>query len=121
MSIYRVKITTGNDDYAGTDANVYITIYGTLCNSGERLLDNADDNFEKGKIDTFQIESRDLGKLKAIRIRHDDSGRNSGWKLESVTITCESTHYNDEYLFNCNRWLATDEDDGKIERRLLVN
>ena len=35
---------------AGTDANVYIKIYGTDGNSGEIKLDNAEDNFERQKL-----------------------------------------------------------------------
>lgn len=120
---YRVVVHTGSMDYAGTNSNVYITIYGRKrdgkkVNSRERLLDNADDNFEKGQTDTFAIETRELGELYKIRIRHDDSGRNSGWFLDRVLITNEDT--GKEWLFPCGRWLARDEDDGQIGRVLSV-
>jgi lipoxygenase homology domain-containing protein 1 len=120
MAQYRIVVVTGTVDYAGTDSNVYITMYGrrndNRTNSRERLLDNSEDNFEKGRTDTFAIETRDLGDLTRIRIRHDDTGRNSGWFLDRVTITNEDNGR--EWVFPCNRWLAIDEDDGQIARVL---
>lgn len=40
---------TGDKRGAGTDANVVITIFGEEGDSGEKKLDNARNNFERGK------------------------------------------------------------------------
>ena len=46
---YKITVFTGNKRGAGTDANVYITLFGKQGDSAERKLDNSENNFEKGK------------------------------------------------------------------------
>jgi hypothetical protein len=53
-----------------------------------------------------------LGELFKIKIRHDNSGTMPGWFLDKIEITEGKTLY----TFICNKWLADDEDDKKIER-----
>ena len=45
---YPVHIHTGDEWGAGTDANVFITIFGEDADSGEKTLDNSNNNFERG-------------------------------------------------------------------------
>lgn len=116
MPQYRITIYTGNADYAGTNANVFITIYGDVTNSGEKHLDNDDDNFEQGKTDIFTLELPQLGNLTSVRIRHDDTGFASGWFLDKIIVRNEES--GKEWLFPCNNWLASDEGDLKTERVL---
>ena len=49
-------------------------------------------------------------------IGHDGSGMGAGWFLDSVHVDVPSQ--GQILRFSCNRWLATDEDDGLIERVL---
>jgi hypothetical protein len=119
MAQYRVNVYTGNLSPAagaGTDANVYITLYGDLASSDELSLDNAGNNFEQGAVDTFTLRLRDLGPLKQVRIRHDNKFPLPGWYLDRIFIRNEES--DQEWTFPCNRWLAQDEDDGEIERVL---
>lgn len=51
-----------------------------------------------------------------IRIGHDNNGLGAGWHLNEVTISCNDL--NRKWLFTCNRWLAKDQDDGRIELEL---
>ena len=46
---YQVTTLTGGMRGAGTDANVFITLYGSGGSSGERMLDNDVANFERGR------------------------------------------------------------------------
>ena len=48
---------------------------------------------------------------------HDGTGFGSGWYVDSVTVDIES--HGKHLVFPCHKWLATDEDDGKIERELF--
>lgn len=51
--LYSVQIFTGNVPGAGTDAKVYITIYGDLGDTGERYLgksENRTNKFERGTV-----------------------------------------------------------------------
>ena len=50
-------------------------------------------------------------------IGHDGAGIGSGWYIDSVTVDIESL--GKHLVFPCHKWLATDEDDGKIERELF--
>ena len=47
---------------------MFIQIYGENGDTGDRPLDNSANNFERGRIDVFGVESVDLGELKKIRI-----------------------------------------------------
>lgn len=46
---YLLGITTGTMRGAGTDANVFITLFGENGTSGEKRLDNDPANFERGR------------------------------------------------------------------------
>lgn len=75
-------------------------------------------NFEL-QMDEFDIEAVTLHKLKMIRIGHDGHGAGAGWYLEKVVIfPKDRSKEKSEVTFECNRWLAKDEDDGLIEREI---
>ncbi|CAO2594491.1 Lipoxygenase homology domain-containing protein 1, partial [Lemmus lemmus] len=117
---YEVQVITGNVPKAGTDANVYLTIYGEeYGDTGERPLKKSDkaNKFEQGQTDTFTIYAIDLGSLTKIRIRHDNTGSKPGWFLDRVDITDMNNEIT--YYFPCQRWLAVEEDDGQLSRELL--
>uniref|UniRef100_A0A6B2KWS8 PLAT domain-containing protein n=1 Tax=Arcella intermedia TaxID=1963864 RepID=A0A6B2KWS8_9EUKA len=118
MVTYTIHVTTGRCRGAGTDANVFIIMYGEKDNSGRHLLDGPISAFEKGTTDVFRISSTDLGALKKIRLGHDGKGIGSGWFCESVTIECSA---GGSWNFPCRRWFDVDEDDHQIERDLVVN
>ncbi|KAL2296415.1 hypothetical protein Nmel_015731, partial [Mimus melanotis] len=117
---YEVHVLTGTVWGAGTDANVFLSIYGVeRGDTGERQLKRSNNlnKFEKGQVDVFTIKAIDLGELKKLRIRHDNSGASPSWFLERVEIVDlkEST----TYYFPCQRWLAVEEDDGQVARELV--
>ncbi|XP_073069389.1 lipoxygenase homology domain-containing protein 1-like [Manis javanica] len=117
---YEVQVITGSVPKAGTDANVYLTIYGEAYgDTGERPLKKSDksNKFEQGQTDTFTIYAIDLGALMKIRIRHDNSGNRPGWFLDRIDIT--DLNNDITYYFPCQRWLAMEEDDGQLSRELL--
>lgn len=70
-----------------------------------------------GSVDVFEIAAPDVGNLSAVTLRHDNTGLASGWFLESVTVQNLST--GQEWTFRCSRWLARDEDDRQISRKLF--
>ena len=47
--LYLVSTITGNMRGAGTNANIFITLFGEKGTSGERRLDNDPSNFERGR------------------------------------------------------------------------
>lgn len=51
--MYKVSVRTGDMYGAGTDANVFLTIYGDLGDTGERKLAKSENNknkFERGEV-----------------------------------------------------------------------
>ena len=84
---YSVTITTGTDSGAGTDANVWVQLFGTTGVSKEVELGNGTDMFEKGSVDTFPVHEKSVGDLVKIRIWHDDTGEGPGWQLAKVEVT----------------------------------
>uniref|UniRef100_H3DGZ8 Lipoxygenase homology PLAT domains 1 n=1 Tax=Tetraodon nigroviridis TaxID=99883 RepID=H3DGZ8_TETNG len=119
VNTYEVCVFTGDMLGAGADANVFINIYGENGDTGERYLSNSDNinKFERGQEDVFTVTAVDLGPLKKLRIRHDNSHSHSSWYLDRVEIV--DTKDDTTYYFPCNRWLAVDEDDGQIARELV--
>ncbi|XP_017651795.1 lipoxygenase homology domain-containing protein 1 [Nannospalax galili] len=115
---YEIKVYTGDMIGAGTDADVFINIFGEYGDTGERRLENEKDNFERGAEDKFTLDALDLGQLMKINVGHNNKGGSAGWFLSKIII--EDIGNKRKYDFPLNRWLALDEDDGKIQRDILV-
>ncbi|XP_022780748.1 uncharacterized protein LOC111321985 isoform X2 [Stylophora pistillata] len=97
---YKVEVTTGVQEGAGTDANVYLTVYGSNGETLEKKLSNTfENNFEKGKVDDFQLNLMDIGEIKKIKIRHDNFGFMPAWNLKGVKITAPQGQV---YVFTCD-------------------
>jgi len=49
---YIIRVFTGDKSAAGTDAKVFITLFGTLADSGERNLKDSDNHnpFERSQV-----------------------------------------------------------------------
>lgn len=121
---YELTIYTGLWRRCGTSANVAIMIYGedrdtdviplncnNMCN--KKL-------FARGSVNTFKLSLKEsLGDLSHIKIWHDNSGDNPQWFINKVVIRDPKT--DTTWVFMCNRWLAAERDDGKIERVLYLS
>ncbi|MFB2934299.1 PLAT/LH2 domain-containing protein [Aerosakkonemataceae cyanobacterium BLCC-F154] len=120
MPIYNVTIKTGNVAGGGTDANVRIQLFGDLgeTDSSGYLLDKYGyDDFERGDQDTYQVRTdKELGNLKKVRLWHDNAGSGANWYVEMIRVELSGVTWN----FPAYRWLATDEDDRKIDVTIPV-
>jgi hypothetical protein len=115
---YDIAVFTGNEKGAGTNANVFITIYGRNGDTGKRpLTQKLRDLFERNQQDNFQIEAVDLGDITKIKIEHDNAGFRPGWFLDRVEITNLASNH--KWTFPCNTWLDKDKGDNRIERELF--
>ncbi|XP_055036930.2 lipoxygenase homology domain-containing protein 1 [Misgurnus anguillicaudatus] len=117
---YTVTVTTGDVCGAGTDANVFITLYGDMGDTGERKLSKSENSnkFERGSVDTFTLEAVDLGQVFKLRIRHDNSMLSADWYLEQVEVLDQDTE--EVFLFLCERWLSRKREDKRIDRVFYV-
>ncbi|CAH8592932.1 unnamed protein product [Heterobilharzia americana] len=134
---YEVRITTGDKAFAGTDASVYLTLYGENGDSGERKLMKSlthRNKFERGQTDVFHMEIVDLGRVNKARLRHDNSGVNPSWYVSKIEV-CNMTKSKsvpdsqntskDSYalmnsIFNCETWLSIEHDDKLLDRYFFV-
>ncbi|XP_035963491.2 lipoxygenase homology domain-containing protein 1 isoform X4 [Halichoerus grypus] len=115
---YEVIVTTGYEPGAGTDANVFVTIFGANGDTGKRELKQKMRNlFERGSTDRFFLETLELGELRKVRVEHDGSGHYSGWLVDKVEVTNTSTGV--ATIFNCGRWLDKKRGDGLTWRDLF--
>ncbi|CAF4125874.1 unnamed protein product [Rotaria socialis] len=93
---YHIVVKTGKDFGAGTDANVFIIIYGKSGRTCVHLLDNKLKNdFEANRTSEFTIMDIDVGKIDRIKVWHDNSGVGAAWLLDSIVVrkkysTCRS-------------------------------
>jgi lipoxygenase homology domain-containing protein 1 len=121
---YKITVYTGNVDFAGTDAKVYITLhgknqYGEDISSSEIKLGTHGKYFEKGKIDTFLIkELKQMESIEFVEIRHDNTGIAPGWFLEKIIVKDDFTK--DEFTFICQDWLTLDSPVNRISRILFA-
>ena len=119
---YEVHVYTGVHSQSGTDSRVRFIIAGTEAYTTARLLsDGVRKNFKTGDVSAFLLRTQyDLGVPVNIRVWHDNSGegRKAGWFLSKIVIV--DLQNKQWYLFKCDKWLALDEDDGRIERVLRV-
>lgn len=114
---YEVIVVTGFEKGAGTDANVFITMFGSNGDSGKHTLKQKMRNlFERGKTNRFYIETLDLGEMKKVRVEHDNSGLSPGWLLERVEVTNSATGVTT--IFPCSKWLDKKRGDGELWRDL---
>ncbi|XP_048241483.1 lipoxygenase homology domain-containing protein 1-like isoform X2 [Haliotis rufescens] len=111
-----VWVHTSDLQNAGTDANVYVTMYGEKGKTDDHLLENKGDTFEQGKMDRFKLDLTDIGKPYKLRVWHDNKGAFSGWHLNKVEM--ENMTTKDRYIFTCDKWMATDEDQGETVREM---
>ncbi|TRZ03142.1 hypothetical protein DNTS_014536 [Danionella cerebrum] len=115
---YVVSVFTADVKGSGTDADVFLNIFGEHGDTGERRLDNDKNNFERATEDKFTIDAPNLGKIRKITIGHNNRGSSAGWFVDKVIV--DDLGNKSIYEFPISRWFALDEDDGKIQRDVLV-
>lgn len=116
---YRIRVTTGQVKYASTDAKVHIQMIGEKGGTDKIILDKSErkrDLFEKGRTDIFVVTSKDIGRIKQIKIGHNNGGMGSGWYLDTVQVDVPSL--GKQYMFTADRWLDKSSGDGKTEVEL---
>jgi hypothetical protein len=73
--------------------------------SGQVILENAPDNFNRGKVDTFNVSLPDLGNLNRVIIGHNEKGNQPRWHLEGVSVRNKTLNTPTAY-FPCGTFWA---------------
>ena len=119
---YSIKVHTSGDQGAGTDADVYIIMYGsTECDpskaTGKLYLrtpveGNSKKLFQEAQVDEFEITARDLYPLQLLTVGHSGTGHDSDWKLHMVTIQPLPRHVDrPQQVFMFDAWLRKPPND----------
>ena len=121
-TVYRVRINTKNELFAGTDSIITITLYSAE-NTGSQYSEVLDGSFEKNSVDIFHIgnPTNYVGTIGAIGLQRDDgsshpdlyifgswpelfgldfSNSNPDWFVYSVEVTDKTT--GTRWTFNIN-------------------
>lgn len=119
--MYEVVVYTGFASNSGTSSEVRIVLTGGLDETTPRRLKDTEPGrrkFCRGNVDYFLLSvPQCLGKLKTLKIWHDNSGPTPSWYLLRVMVHDVQTEV--KTWFICDRWLAVEEDDGLVERTLM--
>ena len=109
---YQIEVVTGDISDAGTDSFVYLALFGPekengRYGSGELILHNAFDPFEKGDTNSFSILGDNLEEVEFMTLRHNNQYDKSGWYVKSIKV--KNIYNGKEWLFVPDQWLAMDE------------
>jgi hypothetical protein len=101
---------------------VFMKLIGNLNETGVRIL-NEDNKlaFQQSAVNTFLMSvKRPLGELIYMKIWHDNSGHGdkASWFLKHVIVRDLQTK--EKFYFSCQKWMAIEKGDGKLERELFV-
>ncbi|XP_066497585.1 polycystin-1-like protein 1 [Hoplias malabaricus] len=116
--LYAVTIHTGLRSRATMTAKVYIILYGENGVSQTRELSNSGHKlFTSNSTNTFILSSAvSLGQVWEVYLWHDGSGSSPSWFVGGVLV--EDLLQGCGWRFQAQCWLAVDEGDGRVERRL---
>ena len=69
MKDYKIEVKTGSDFGSGTDANVFLNLFG-LGDTGRRPLTKSQNRnkFERGNCDEFTLKAVDLQNVNRIQV-----------------------------------------------------
>ncbi|XP_046733307.1 polycystic kidney disease 1 like 1, partial [Silurus meridionalis] len=117
---YAVTINTGLRSRAKMTAKVHVVLYGEKGVSQTRELINPDHTyFTCNSRTTFILSSaQSLGNIWQVCVWHDAGGVSPSWFLNHVLVKDLVEGSSWTFLAHC--WLALDEGDGRVERKLLA-
>ena len=114
---YKITVHTSDKRWAGTDAAVTARLFGeadgVVAETAFFNLENSANNFERGRVDEFLIDAKDVGVVQGIEIKMDNSGLGAAWHLRAVSVAKASAP-DDAAHFDHDDWL-----DGKTPSVVL--
>ncbi|XP_035382312.1 polycystic kidney disease 1 like 1 [Electrophorus electricus] len=116
--LYAITTDTGLRSAASMTAKVYIVLYGENGLSQTRELSSPDHKlFTRNSRNTFILSApQSLGRVWQVHLWHDNGGASPSWFLSHVVV--KDMVEGRSWLFPGQCWLAVDEGDGRVERRL---
>ncbi|KAK5880029.1 hypothetical protein CesoFtcFv8_023098 [Champsocephalus esox] len=109
MAEYKLEVTTGAMQYAGTSDYMYVTLFGTEEQSERTLMDNYGVDFQRGATGSYTVKtSLSLGKLLLVKVEKDKylCLPEDEWYFSKMVVT---TPEEDVILYPCYRWIGRGE------------
>ena len=117
---YTIRVTTGDQSDAGTQAQAHIVLIGSEAATEKiPLVLIQREGFSPGLTETFSVEAADVGEVKKVELSHSGYGADSGWFVKEVEVDVPTS--GKKYFFPCNRWLSQNKEDGKVVRVLSAS
>lgn len=105
---YYFVVHTCDEHLAGTDADIFVTLYGEKGHSEEKRLNGyiEEDAFERNDYNCFSVPyEHEVGEVYKIKIHTDMSGSKPGWKCDYIHI---STKKIDRWSEDCCQFLISE-------------
>ncbi|XP_019745466.1 hydroperoxide isomerase ALOXE3-like [Hippocampus comes] len=109
MAEYKLEVTTGGRECAGTFDHILVTLLGSEGQSERTDLDNWGIDFKTGTSETYTVKTgAPLGKLLLLKIEKDPRfwRKDDEWFCSKIAVT---TPEGETLLFPCYQWLSNDE------------
>ncbi|KAK9531514.1 hypothetical protein VZT92_010935 [Zoarces viviparus] len=109
MTEYKLEVTTGDKQYAGTWDHIFITLFGTEGQSERTELDNFGIDFATGTTGNYTMSTNlSLGKLLLVKVEKDPFLflPEDEWYFSKIVVT---TPEGEAILFPCYRWISRGE------------
>ncbi|KAH3815018.1 hypothetical protein DPMN_143537 [Dreissena polymorpha] len=104
---FEITVKTGDRLGAGTDANVFVILYGNGGSSDETKLDDLFRNdFERGQTDVFYIEDQQFETVTSLELWKGSAGLFADWYIDTITVKNVSTAW--QTVFPIFRWIKSD-------------
>uniref|UniRef100_A0A383W527 PLAT domain-containing protein n=1 Tax=Tetradesmus obliquus TaxID=3088 RepID=A0A383W527_TETOB len=101
---YAVTVYTSAVRNAGTSANVFCELHGSKGTLGACRLENASENFSRGRKDVFAVRGSDIGELQQLLLWHDGSGLSPDWHVQQVEV--QHPLLQKQWILLCGKWLG---------------
>ncbi|XP_025103092.1 lipoxygenase homology domain-containing protein 1-like [Pomacea canaliculata] len=102
---WEIIIHTSDEEGAGTDSDIYITLHGSRGSSAEIKLKTVNyNNFKRNQIDRFFVSTDDIGEVCSVTIMSAGNRACPSWHLREIVV-----HGSSQKKFWCNCWLSYKE------------
>uniref|UniRef100_A0A9J7ZDE3 Arachidonate 5-lipoxygenase n=1 Tax=Cyprinus carpio carpio TaxID=630221 RepID=A0A9J7ZDE3_CYPCA len=115
MFSYTVSVTTGSQEFAGTNDKVSLTLVGSERCSDRTLLDKSFFDRSRGSVVSVDVSVKEiLGDIVLVKLEKEKLLFNDQWYCRCINVTTPS---GERLQFPCYRWIANEQEvvlrDGK--------
>jgi hypothetical protein len=103
VSAYVLTVETGNENHAGTDANLSFRLIGDRGSVATTISAKPPGLFERGQTNPVILFGPNVGVLQSLIVGRDTAGNGPGWYLNAVTV--ESTRLSQGHRLRFETWI----------------